>query len=541
MRDLRNGQKKESAIRKIGKSYTGKFNRSHAVKLPLILLFGFAASLTVQGTFGLQHIIGGFFITSLLFLIFYRDILRYKPDYIKKYRLLLLLGSLVILTLVLGRSFQYFFRHFTLGLGLFPSGTAIYGMPIAAGAILVALIFDFHTAIIFSFIVSLLTGLWTGEPLYPIYAFVGSLVGAFSIMKCKKRTDILRSGVYVSVINVFTVIGILLFTDRLFDDYAPIALLYAATSGIVVSAVVSLVLPAIEYFFKVTTDITLLELLDLNQPIMKNLLIAAPGTYHHSIIVGNLVEAVAEDIGVNPLLARVSAYYHDIGKMKMPEYFVENQKGTVSRHDRITPHMSSMILMAHVKEGVEIAREYKLPEPIVDIIQQHHGTCLMTYFYQKARESENGEPVEENYRYQGPKPQSRVAALVMLADAVEAASRVLQNTTPARIESLVDTIVNHIFLDGQLDECELTLKDISIIKKKFTYVLTGILHKRIEYPGFNFEEKKKDKNLPVEEATLNNKNIRIEVSPPDEDSNKKSPEKSKGQPEESNPSLKPAR
>ena len=161
MRDLKNGQKKEPGIRKIGKSYTRNLNRSHAVKLPLILLFGLAASLTVQETFGAQHLIGGFFITSLLFLIFYRDILRYKPDYIKKYRLLLLLGSLVILTLVLGRSFQYFFQNFTLGLGLFPSGTAIYGMPIAAGAILVALIFDFHTAIIFSFIVSLLTGLWT--------------------------------------------------------------------------------------------------------------------------------------------------------------------------------------------------------------------------------------------------------------------------------------------------------------------------------------------------------------------------------------------
>ncbi len=512
------------------------------MKLPLILLFGLAASLTVQGTFGLQHIIGGFFITSLLFLIFYRDILRYKPDYVKKYRLLLLLGALVILTLVLGRSFQYFFRNFTLGVGLFPSGTAIYGMPIAAGAILVALIFDFHTAIIFSFIVSLLTGLWTGEPLYPIYAFVGSLVGAFSIIRCKRRTDILRSGLHVSIINVFTLIGILLFTDRLFDDYAPMAILYAVTSGVAVAAVVSLVLPAIEYLFKVTTDITLLELLDLNQPIMKNLLIAAPGTYHHSIIVGNLVEAVAEDIGVNPLLARVSAYYHDIGKMRMPEYFVENQKGTVSRHDRITPHMSSMILMAHVKEGVEIAREYKLPEPIIDIIQQHHGTCLMTYFYQKARDSGNGEPVEENYRYQGPKPQSRVAALVMLADAVEAASRVLQNPTPARIESLVDRIVNHIFLDGQLDECELTLKDISTIKRKFTYILTGILHKRIEYPGFNFEEKRrKERVTPDEDVTVTDRNSAIEVSPPDEGPGKRSPEKGKGQPQQGEPSVKAPR
>ncbi len=519
MKDLRNGQRRES--RKINSGGREGFDRTHAARLAFVLLFGLAAALIVQERFGLRHIIGGFLITGLLFIVFYRDIYRYKPDYIKKHRMLLLLGLLVVLTLLLGRGIQYFFENFTIGLGLFPTGTAIYGMPIAAGAILVTLIFDFHTAIIFSFIVSLLTGLWVGESIYPIYAFVGSLVGAFSVIRCKKRTDILKGGLYVSAINVFTLLGILLFTGRLTGGYAPTALLYAAASGVVVSAVVSLLLPAIEYVFKVTTDITLLELLDLNQPIMKRLMITAPGSYHHSIIVGNLVEAVAEDIGVNPLLARVAAYFHDIGKMKMPEYFVENQKGTVSKHDKLTPHMSSMILTAHVKEGVEIARENSLPEAVIDIIQQHHGTCLMTYFYQKARESGNGEPLEEDYRYHGPKPQSRVAALVMLADAVEAASRVLKDPTPARIESLVDKVVNHIFLDGQLDECELTLKDISIIKKKFTYILTGILHRRIDYPGFEFEEEK--------------------VKETDEGSRKKHAAEGKARPEEGAPAAEQAR
>jgi len=254
-----------------------------------------------------------------------------------------------------------------------------------------------------------------------------------------------------------------------------------------VAAIVSLLLPLIEYTFKVTTDISLLELLDLNQPVMKNLMVNAPGTYHHSVIVGSLVESAAEAVGVNPLLARVSAYYHDIGKVKMPDYFVENQSGSPSKHDKLTPHMSSMIIINHVKEGVDLAKQQKLPEPIIDIIQQHHGTMLISYFFQKAKEKgENIALAEDDYKYHGPKPQTRVAALVMMADAVEAASRVLTDPTPSRIASLVDRIINHIFLEGQLDECELTLKDIHEIKKRFTYILTGIFHKRIDYPGFNF-------------------------------------------------------
>ncbi|MBI5205041.1 MAG: HDIG domain-containing protein, partial [Nitrospirae bacterium] len=188
----------------------------------------------------------------------------------------------------------------------------------------------------------------------------------------------------------------------------------------------------------------------------------------------------------------------DIGKVKMPEYFVENQSGSLSKHDKLTPHMSSMIISSHVKEGVELARQQKLPEPIIDIIEQHHGTGLMTYFYQKAKEQEGEEKLsEDEYKYPGPKPQTRVAALVMMADAVEAASRVLNDPTPARIAALVDRIINHIFLEGQLDECELTLKDISEIKNHFSYILTGIMHKRIDYPGFNFnEDSKKSQELP---------------------------------------------
>lgn len=454
--------------------------------LPVIA--GFVCSLLILRTFGFQEFVGGFVLSTILLGVLYRDILRYKPQFMSRYRMLVLLGVMVAGTMWLGRVGEFTLEALSLGLGVRAGHPAMFGMPLPAGAMLVALLFDFHTAIMFSFIISLLTGLWLSDPIVAVYVFVGSLTAAFSIIRCKKRTAILRGGIYLFGANVAMVIGLLMYTGGMTGPEAFPSLAYASGGAIIVIAIVSILLPLLEYTFKVTTDISLLELLDLEQPVMKNFMIAAPGTYHHSIIVGNLVESVAEDIGVNPLLARVGAYYHDIGKMRMPEYFIENSSSGVSRHDRLTPHMSSMILVSHVKEGVELAKQHKLPEAIIDVIEQHHGTALITYFYDKAKGTPGGaaEPSEQEYRYPGPRPQSRTAALIMIADAVEAASRVLTEPTPTRIEALVDKIVNHIFLAGQLDECELTLKDIYQIKARFTHVLAGMMHKRINYPGFDF-------------------------------------------------------
>jgi len=461
--------------------------RDKLIRLYFIIFCGFVAALSIQVNFGPEQLIGGFMIASLLMFILYRDIMRYKPAYVKKYNMLLLLGLLLTGTLLIGRLFAYLLYNLSKGLEYQYLDSAVFGIPIPAGAMLVSLLFDFHTAITFSFTVSLLAGVWLHDASFTFYAFVGSITAAFGVIRCKKRSGLLKGGGYVIASNVVTVIIILLFKGELFTLKVPSSILFAALGGMSVAAIVSLLLPLIEYTFKVTTDISLLELLDLNQPIMKNLMVSAPGTYHHSVIVGSLVESAAEAVGVNPLLARVSAYYHDIGKVKMPDYFVENQSGSPSKHDKLTPHMSSMIIINHVKEGIDLAKQHKLPEPIIDIIQQHHGTMLISYFYQKAKEKgENIALAEDDYKYHGPKPQTRVAALVMMADAVEAASKVLTDPTPARIASLVDRIINHIFLEGQLDECELTLKDIHEIKKRFTYVLTGIFHKRIDYPGFDF-------------------------------------------------------
>jgi cyclic-di-AMP phosphodiesterase PgpH len=478
---------------------------------PTMKLFLSAASLVVSLCMMVdlspEKFLGGSLIAFVLLFILYRDITRYRPSYITNRNMLLLLGLMIVGTLLIGRFFGYLFQNLSKGLGFVPPEAAIYGIPIAAGAMFVTLLFDFHTAITFSFTISLLTGYWLHDAYYPIYTFVGSLTAAFSVIRCKKRSAILRGGFYVACVNVLIALILLLSEHALFTRQAPFVLVFAVFSGVIVSSLVSLLLPVIEYVFKVTTDISLLELLDLNQQLMKNLMITAPGTYHHSVIVGNLVEAAAEAVGANPLLARVSSYYHDVGKIKMPDYFVENQSGAPSRHDKLTPHMSSMLIISHVKEGVEMAKQYKLPEAVIDVIRQHHGTSLITYFYSKAKElTQENVPTEEDYKYPGPKPQTRVAALVMMADAVEAASRVLTDPTPARISALVDKIINHIFLDGQLDECELTFKDITEIKKRFTYILTGIFHKRIDYPGFDFgnerihkEQSKGDISKPAED------------------------------------------
>jgi len=474
-----NGQEKKSLIKK-----------SDIKTIALLGLLGLITALIIERQFGVEEFIGSFLVAVLLLSLFYRDILRYKPEFFGKFSRVVLLGLLVVCTMGASWVTNYAAIALSRGLDLGLHETASYAMPIAAGAMLVTLLFDFHAAIVFSFIVSLLAGLWQAEAAVAAYAFIGSVVGSFSVIRCKRRSAILKGGLYVFGANIFTVITMMLLSGDFLTLAAPIALAMTLVSAVGVVAIVSLTLPLFETVFKVSTDISLLELLDLEQPLMKQLMINAPGTYHHSIILGNLVEAVAEHVGVNPLFARVCAYYHDIGKIKMPEYFIENQLTGISKHEKITPHMSSMILVSHVKEGVELARQYKLPEPVIDVIKEHHGTTLITYFYEKAKGMPGEHELSEaEYRYPGPKPQTRVSAIVMIADAVEAASRVLTDPTPSRIAALVDKIINHIFLAGQLDECSLTLKDIYEIRKRFTYILTGILHKRIDYPGFDFSGK----------------------------------------------------
>jgi len=246
-------------------------------------------------------------------------------------------------------------------------------------------------------------------------------------------------------------------------------------------------LPLFESIFGITTDVTLLELSDLNRPLLKRLAIEAPGTYHHSIMIGTLAEDAAEAIGANSLLARVGSYYHDIGKMLKPEYFVENQSGVSNKHEKLAPTMSAMILEAHVKEGVELAIENNLPKSIIDFITGHHGTSTMSYFYEKAKQEQGETPDIKDYQYPGPNPTSKEVAIVMLADSVEAASRTLDDPKPARIRNLVHRIFMDKFDSGLLENSSLTLRDIKKIEDSFVRVLIAFHHRRIKYP-----EKKKE-------------------------------------------------
>lgn len=498
---MKNGQQKSSLskiknIRELLRPHT-QTNKNEILRIISIIFFGFILSLIIQDSFTIERFVGSFLLLSIMLFIFYKDVKRYKPAYSKNFKMLLLLGTLMSITIIFSRFFTYINEAILTGLQFPPGDSYIYGAPIPIGAMLVTLIFDFHTAIIFSFIISLIAGIWLNEPFFLIYSFIGSLTAAFCAVKCKKKSSLVKGGVYVSMVNIITVSIIFLIKEDFLSSFNVSAIFFAATSGIIVAAIVLTILPLIEYLFGVTTDISLVELLDLDHPLMRSLMINAPGTYHHSVIVASLAGAAAEAVGANSLLARVSAHYHDIGKIKMPEYYVENQTSPVSKHEKLTPHMSSMIIMSHVREGVELAKQYKLPQSVINILQQHHGTSSITFFYQKAKEQGYDSPPDiEDYRYHGPKPQSRVAALVMMADAVEAASRSLIDPTPARISALVDKIINNIFLDGQIDECELTLKDLSEIKKRFTHILTIIFHKRISYPDFTGKE------IPLKKRTL---------------------------------------
>lgn len=258
---------------------------------------------------------------------------------------------------------------------------------------------------------------------------------------------------------------------------------YGLLSAFTCAGLAMIALPLFESLFKVTTNITLLELSDLNRPLLKNLSLFAPGTYHHSIMVGNLSEAAAEKIGANSLLARVCAYYHDIGKMSKPEYFVENQIGVENKHDKLSPKISALILVSHVREGVEMARKEGLPSEIISAIRTHHGTTCMEYFYDKAKKSSpEAEVPEGDFRYPGPKPGTKEDGIIMLADVSEACVRALDDPTPARIRKRITEVTNRKFREGQLDDCDLTFRELRLIQGSFIPILTSSLHSRIRYP-----------------------------------------------------------
>jgi cyclic-di-AMP phosphodiesterase PgpH len=408
----------------------------------------------------------------------------------------LLLLAILLAGNILGvRAFMVVAHALVESFPIVESGVLLYALPVTVGGILVAIFFDFQVGILVSLMTSLLIGVLVRDNLaVAVLALVGNLVATFRVQQYRQRSSILLTGLFIGLANILTLMAFGLMSSNFFIWPRAYEALCGLLGGLLAAVVVSAVLPLLESIFKCTTDIKLLELASLNHPLLRQLIMHAPGTYHHSMLVGTLAEAAAEAISANALLARVGSYYHDIGKMLTPEYFVENQGGRGNKHDRLSPSMSALIITAHVKDGIKLAKEYKLPQRIIDMIPQHHGTNLITYFYNKAKELEdpNVQQVHEgDYRYPGPKPQTREAAIVMLADKVEAASRVLAEPTPQRISGLVQRTVSNIFMDGQLDECDLTLRDLQKISDAFVRTLIAIYHHRVEYPSVESEEVKR--------------------------------------------------
>ncbi len=321
-----------------------------------------------------------------------------------------------------------------------------------------------------------------------IVLMLTSVLSIIFIKKVEERNDIIKSSFYIGVMAfmVSFTIGMLLSNDVM--DSLRNSLL--ASSGVLLSGILVIgFLPLIENTFNVVTDIKLLELANPNHPLLKRLQMEAPGTYHHSIMVGNLAESAAEELNANSILLRVAAYYHDIGKLSRPQFFKENQIGTKNPHDEISPNLSTLIIINHVKIGLEMAEKAKLPEEIKDLIAQHHGTTLVKYFFVTMKNNtEDPDTIkEEDFRYPGPKPKSREAGIMMLADSVEAAVRSLPEPTSGKVEAMVYKIFKDKLDDGQLDDCDITFSDVSKIRKNFMKTFSSIYHERIEYP----EDKRK--------------------------------------------------
>lgn len=409
--------------------------------------------------------LGSFLYMLVALLPIFLYLLMFRRDIWRDSRQLLLIGIIILITGVICRA---------------SAALSGYLMPVAMATILIAVMIESRLAAVSSITVSLIAAALTGfELTYFAVALVGGVIGAFSVSRMHQRIDLVRAGAAIagSVALLTASLDLLLGVglSTLLGD------LLRAGAGGVFSAILGFgVLPFLERPFGIASTVKLLELSNPNHPLLRRLLVEAPGTYNHSIIVANLAEAAAEAVGANGLLARVGSYYHDVGKIKRPYFFIENQFMMDNPHDKYPPSLSTLVITSHVKDGMEMVRENKLPEVLADIVQQHHGTTLAGYFYHKAKES--GEVREEDYRYPGPTPRTKEAAIVMLADSVEAAVRSLSQPTPGRIDGMVRKLIKERLNDGQLDECDITLRQLDEVGTAFVHILSGIFHKRIEYP-----------------------------------------------------------
>ena len=422
-----------------------------------------------------REYLGAFFVVSILLFLLFSFFYIYRKEYFKESKLLLLIGLLMYLIV--------FFSWIIVSYQL-----PVYIIPIAMFSILLTVLLDTTVSLISSTILILLVSLLIGNDLdFAIVQFFISFIAILSVRKLRKRRQIIATMLTLVFCSLFVFFSVMLFKGIDFLDYNYSTVGYLALSSFLCPILAFGLVPLFESFFGITTDLSLIELLDYDQPLLKKLMEDAPGTHTHSVKVGTLAESCANAIGARALLCRVGSYYHDIGKIKKPEYYAENQTGE-NKHDSITPHMSAKILKQHVTDGLSLADEYGLPNIVKDFIETHHAKNRMEFFYKKALE--NDSKVDENeFRYPGPKPSSKETGIVMLAEAIEAQANSLKNPTLEKFETMIDKAIRSRLEDGQLDECPLTMEDLQKIKGRrdgkhgLLPVLSGLYHSRPEYPS----------------------------------------------------------
>lgn len=441
-------------------------------------------------------ILGNLLLLSLLLFFMSRYVFFYQKSYHRERHLFALMVVIMVLGLLLDYVFQWLVERVVDNLHVEPFANAEFYrfmIPMAVGSMLVTLLVNARVGMAYAlFYVPLFGVLMEWDLALLLFCLLSNLAAIYGITAYLQRTALIKAGILLGAVNAVAVLAL----QSVMGHQGPLShllfqMLCGFIGGILVAAITSFVLPLLESLFNILTDVRLLELSNLNNPLLRRLAVEAPGSYNHSVLVGTLAEAAAEAIGANALFCRVGAYYHDVGKMLKPTYFIENQMDDSNRHDRLSPHMSAIVIASHVKEGLELARSYGLPQQIADIIPQHHGTRKIDFFYQKAKTSENPaleEVRESDFRYPGPKPQTREAAIFMMADAIEAAARTLDDSSPARYKGLIQRIVSDIVRDDQFSDCDLTFSDLEKAKTSFLKTLCSIYHHRVDYPGFDFDK-----------------------------------------------------
>ncbi len=444
--------------------------------------------LKIKGKIDLPFYLGVLAILCILGAIFVVYLYNFQKEILYSRADLLLIGIILILTLLMARGFVEI---------------SAYLIPFSFAAILFSMLLNVNLAIFINFILTVVIAVLTKGDINFVYlSLIGGTFAAFAVSRADQRKKMVLAGIAISLVY-----GMIIACFGIINKEAVSKVVYDAGIG-VVNGLFSIILaigtlPFWESTFNVITPLKLLELSNPNQPLIKRLLLEAPGTYHHSLLVGNLAEVATEAIGGNDLLARVAAYFHDVGKLKRPYFFKENQYMD-NPHERMTPNLSTLVITSHTRDGVELAAQYGIPLAIRDIIMQHHGTTLVAYFFYKAKQSERleNQTKQESFRYEGPRPTTKESAVVMLADSVEAAVRSMPDKSEGKIEGLVRKIIKDKLEDGQLDLCDLTLKDLDTIARAFMKVLSGCFHGREEYPEIKSDDLEKENFKVVDPLDL---------------------------------------